>query len=68
MIFKKIYYYLFPGTVYEQEKRYIENFGYPENSVVFTDGQGRMSQIVGSKTFLETIKKFENSGIIKNKL
>lgn len=61
-MWKKIYYYLFPGSD-QQEKRYIKENGYPENSITFADSQGRVSQIIGRKTLLNNIELFNKSGL-----
>ena len=61
----KIYYKLFPGSVYEQEERYIKENGYTKKSVVFVDSHGRVSQLIGSETFINTIKLFEESKLFK---
>lgn len=61
----KIYYYLFPGSVDEQEKRYIEENGYPEESVTFVDSRGRVSQIIGRKTLINNIELFNKSSLNK---
>jgi len=61
----KIYYKLFPGSVYDQEERYIKENGYPKKSVVFADRQGRVSQLIGSETFIKNIKLFEESKLFK---
>jgi len=57
-VIEKIYYKLFPGTIYDQEKRYLEEFGYPNKSIYFCDSQGRMSQIIGKETFIKNIQIF----------
>lgn len=64
-MWRKIYYYLFPGSVDEQEKRYIKENGYPEESVTFVDGQGRVSQIIGRKTLLKNVELLNNSILVK---
>lgn len=50
---KKFLDLIFGKSVYEQESDYIKKYGYPKQTVVFVDSQGRMSQIIGSDTILK---------------
>ena len=40
-------------SVDEQERDYISKYGYPDNTVIFTDVRGRISRIIGKNEFLE---------------
>lgn len=49
---KKLLDLLFEKSVDEQEKYYIKKYGYPKETKIFVDSQGRMSQIIGSDVIL----------------
>lgn len=53
---KKLLDLLFGKSIDEQEKDYINKYGYPKETKVFVDSQGRMSQIIGSETILRNCK------------
>lgn len=44
-------------SVDEQEQDYIRKYGYPDESVVFSDSMGRVSQLIGRKTFIKAIEE-----------
>jgi hypothetical protein len=47
-------------SVDQQEKEYIDKYGYPDEDVIFTDNLGRCSRLIGLNTFKYTIKLGEN--------
>ena len=53
---KKLLDLLFGKSVDEQEEDYVKKYGYPKETKVFVDSQGRMSQIVGSDIILRNCK------------
>ena len=53
---KKLLNLLFVKSVDEQEKEYVKKYGYPKETKIFVDSQGRMSQIVGSDVIIRNCK------------
>jgi hypothetical protein len=63
---KKILTFLLGGkTVHEQEKDYIKKNGYPDEDIVFSDSQGRISRIIGKNTFKRILDKLKKDNSLK---
>jgi hypothetical protein len=63
---KKLLDLLFGKSVDEQEKDYIKKCGYPKETKVFVDSQGRMSQIIGSDVMLRNCELIDKIFAKKN--
>ena len=46
-------------TVDEQMEEYLKKYGYPKESVIFTDSRGRVSQLIGSDELLRTCERLD---------
>jgi|GEM_PF-6770371 len=44
---------LIDKSVDEQEQEYLKKYGYPDESVIFTDRRGRISRLIGKNEFIE---------------
>ena len=43
-------------TIKEQEEDYLEKYGYPEHTVIFSDSRGRISKIIGKNVYKKAMK------------
>ena len=48
-----------PLTAREKEERYLKINGYPKETVVFADRNGRLTQLIGSDVIIEAYNKLK---------
>lgn len=56
-IFEKIKQLFLNKSVYDQESDYLKRNGYPKDTVIFADSNGRVSKIIGINNLKHEVKR-----------
>ena len=59
---QKIKDFFSPLTAQEQEERYLKLNGYPKETVVFADRNGRLTQLIGSDVIIKAYDELKMAG------
>lgn len=51
-----------PLTAREKEERYLKINGYPKETVIFVDRNGRLTQLIGSNVIMEAYNNLKMAG------